>query len=385
MAGSSRDDRQRAKMTTAITRIEVVLADIPTIRPHVLAMVTMMAQTMVLVFIERADGIVGVGEATTIGGLAYGAESPESIKANITAYFAPLLIGRDADDPADMMALLDQHIVGNRFAKCAVETALLDGLGQAQGISVGELLGGRLQQSLQVAWTLASGDTDTDIAEGERVLAAKLHRDFKLKIGKRDVAADCAHVAAIARAFEGRASIRADVNQHWTREQAAEGARLLQDAGVDLIEQPIAKHDVAGMKTLCDDFDIAIMADEALTGPISAAPLVEHKAADVFALKITQSGGLTKTRALADMARTAGIALYGGTMLEGAIGTVASAHLFSTMDRLEWGTELFGPLLMTEEILEEPLVYRDFQLEIPRGPGLGLKIDRDKLARFARD
>lgn len=372
-------------MTVAITNVEVVIADIPTIRPHVLAMTTMMAQTMVLVFVERDDGFSGVGEATTIGGLAYGDESPESIRINVMTYFAPLLIDRDADDPTSAMALLDQHIVGNRFAKCAIETALLDAQGQAQGTSISDLLGGRKYESLPIAWTLASGDTDIDIAEGERVLDEKLHRDFKLKIGKRDVAADCAHVAAIARAFEGRASIRVDVNQHWTREQAAAGARLLQDAGVDLIEQPVAKHDVAGMKTLCDTFDIAIMADEALTGPISAARFVENKAADVFALKITQSGGLTKTREVADMGRDAGIALYGGTMLEGAIGTVASAHLFATMDQLEWGTELFGPLLMTEEILEEPLTYRDFQLEVPNGPGLGVKVDRDKLARFARD
>ncbi|MEP5319286.1 MAG: enolase C-terminal domain-like protein, partial [Parasphingorhabdus sp.] len=203
-------------------------------------------------------------------------------------------------------------------------------------------------------------------------------------IGTRNVADDCAHVAAIARAFEGRASIRVDVNQHWTREQADEGAALLQDAGVDLIEQPLVGHDVAGMKALCDQFDIAIMADEALTGPVSAQRFADEQAADVFALKIAQSGGLTAGREVAAIANSAAIALYGGTMLEGAVGTAASAHLFATLGPMQWGTELFGPLLMTEEILEESLEYGDFSLSVPAGPGLGVKVDEDKLARFAR-
>ena len=100
-----------------IDKIEVVIADVPTIRQHVLAMATMTTQAIVLLFIRRDDGIVGVGEATTIGGLAYGEESPEGVKLAIETYFAPLLLGVDADRPAAAMALLDRHIVGNRFAK----------------------------------------------------------------------------------------------------------------------------------------------------------------------------------------------------------------------------------------------------------------------------
>ena len=87
----------------------------------------------------------------------------------------------------------------------------------------------------------------------------------------------------------------------------------------------------------------------------------------------------------ASIASAAGIDLYGGTMLEGAVGTMASAQLFATFTDMSWGTELFGPLLLTEEILREPLMYRDFALEIPRRPGLGIDIDEDKLARMRRD
>ena len=72
-------------------------------------------------------------------------------------------------------------------------------------------------------------------------------------------------------------------------------------------------------------------------------------------------------------------------MLEGSIGTIASAHLFSTFSTLTWGTELFGPLLLTEELVTEPLQYQDFELSVPSGPGLGIELDDDRLRFFQRD
>ena len=71
--------------------IETLLVKIPTIRPHKMAVATMHAQTLVLVKVTTDDGVIGWGDATTIGGLGYGEESPESIKANIESYFSPLI------------------------------------------------------------------------------------------------------------------------------------------------------------------------------------------------------------------------------------------------------------------------------------------------------
>ena len=84
------------------------------------------------------------------------------------------------------------------------------------------------------------------------------------------------------------------------------------------------------------------------------------------------------------VARLAGIGLYCGTMLEGGIGPAATAHVCSTFAALAWDTERFGPLLLTEEVLREPLVYRDFELQVPTGPGLGVEIDTDKLRSLQR-
>ncbi len=368
-----------------IARIETILVDLPTIRPHRLAMTTMNRQTLMLVRIFASDGVEGLGEGTTIGGLAYGPESPEGMKLAIDLYCAPVLIGRRADRPAAAMAALAAAVKGNAFARCAIETALLDAQARRLGVPVSELVGGRLRERLPVAWTLASGETDRDIDEAERMLASGRHSIFKLKIGHREPHADIAHVAAIKRALGERASVRVDVNQAWSEAVAARAIPALADAGCDLVEQPVPLAQRGAMARLTGVAPIPVMADEAVQGPEAAQALAEIHAANVFALKIAQSGGLRAAGQVAAIADAAGIDLYGGTMLEGGIGTAASAQLFSTLPRLGWGTELFGPLLLTEDILAEPLTYADGHLAVPDGPGLGIILDEDRLRHFRRD
>ena len=366
-----------------VERVETLLLDLPTIRPHQLSMATMNGQTLMLVRLYCSDGTVGVGEGTTIGGLAYGAESPEGMKLAVDTYFAPLLVGADANHVPAIMARLNKAIKDNRFAKCAIETALFDALGHRTGLPLSQLLGGRVRDSLPIAWTLASGDTAKDIDEAERMLAQRRHNIFKLKIGRRSVADDVAHVAAIKKALGERASVRVDVNMAWSELDAQHGLAGLVDAGCDLVEQPVASVDA--LARLKGRYPIAVMADESLTGPASAFALARVAGADVFAVKIEQSGGLLEALQVAAIADAAGIELYGGTMLEGAVGTMASAHVFATFRQLQWGTELFGPLLLTEEILAEPLQYRDFQLAVPTTPGLGIALDEDRVQHFRRD
>lgn len=368
-----------------IEEVETFLVDLPTIRPHHLAMTTMDGQTLMLVRMTMSDGTVGWGEGTTIGGLAYGSESPEGMKLAIDTYIAPILHGCDPNRIGQTMAMIGKTVQGNNFAKCAVETALLDALGKRTGLAVSELLGGRQHDRLPVAWTLASGDTERDIAEAQEMLERRRHNIFKLKIGRGDPRWNIAHVASIKRALADRASIRVDVNQAWSGARASYLLSALLDSGVDLVEQPIAMGNVKGMARLCRESKIPIMADEALHGSESAFEIARDAAADVFAVKIAQSGGLFAAGRVAAVAEAAGIGLYGGTMLEGAIGTIASAQLFSTFSKLEWGTELFGPLLLMEEILKEPLDYSEFSLAVPDGPGLGIAIDEERLAHFRRD
>ncbi|MDF9618035.1 muconate cycloisomerase family protein [Pseudomonas entomophila] len=367
-----------------IDRLEAIIVDLPTIRPHKLAMHTMQRQTLVIIRLRCSDGIEGIGEATTIGGLAYGYESPEGIKANIDAYLAPALVGLPAGNINAAMLTLDKLAKGNTFAKSGIESALLDAQGKRLGLPVSELLGGRVRDSLEVAWTLASGDTARDIAEAEHMLEVRRHRVFKLKIGANPLEQDLRHVLAIKRELGERASVRVDVNQYWDESQAIRACQVLGDNGIDLIEQPISRINRAGQVRLNQRSPAPIMADESIEGVEDAFSLAADGAASIFALKIAKNGGPRAVLRTAQIAEAAGIALYGGTMLEGTVGTLASAHAFLTLRQLTWGTELFGPLLLTEEIVCEPPLYRDFQLHVPTTPGLGLTLDEAQLKRFAR-
>ena len=369
-----------------ITQIETILVDLPTIRAHKLARQTVNAQTLVIVRVRTSEGIEGLGEATTIGGLSYGEESPEGTKLTIDTYIAPLLTGADPCATGAAMALLERHVVANRLAKSAIETALLDIKGKVLGVPVSSLFGGAQATALEVAWGLATGDAAKDIEEAERALEGKRHRIFKIKVGAGAVDADVSRVAAVKAALGSRASVRVDANQNWDEVTARRAIAGLQDAGIDLIEQPVARHDRAAMGRLSRLFRVPLMADEGVATPADAFQFAAERACDVFALKIAKSGGLTGAQAVAAIAAAAGIGLYGGTMLEGTIGSIASAHLFCALPQpLAFGTELFGPLLLTDDVVTERPTYRDFALVVPQGPGLGVGVDEDKLAHYRRD
>jgi len=205
---------------------------------------------------------------------------------------------------------------------------------------------------------------------------------FKLKIGAKAIKTDIQHVADIKKALGDRAAVRVDINMAWSEIQAAWGIPALADAGCELVEQPVAS--AAALGRLMRRFSIPLMADEVLQGPESAFAIAKESGSDVFAVKIEQSGGLFAAQRVAAIADAAGIELYGGTMLEGAVSTIASAHLFASFANLQWGTELFGPLLITEEILTQPLEYSDFELTVPTGPGLGITLNDAQVQRFTR-
>ena len=138
----------------SILSVEAILVDLPTIRAHQLAMAVMQRQTLVIVRLTCSDGIEGIGEATTIGGLSYGEESPEGIKLAIDTYLAPALAGLDATNIHAAMQRLEKVARGNRFAKSALETALLDAQGKRLNVPVSTLLGGAVRTRMPVLLSL---------------------------------------------------------------------------------------------------------------------------------------------------------------------------------------------------------------------------------------
>ncbi|MBV2166754.1 MAG: muconate/chloromuconate family cycloisomerase [Kaistella sp.] len=368
----------------SIISVEANILDLPTIRPHKLSMATMMSQTMVIIKITCEDGIMGWGESTTIGGMTYGPESPEAMKLTIDRYIAPLLIGKDASNINALMHSINKNVKGSTFAKAGIETALLDALGKRLGVSVAQLLGGSVNAELPVLWTLASGNTEKDVDEARHLISINRHDTFKLKIGSNEPKKDVAHVVAIKKALGEDIKITVDINQAWDEYTAKIWVKVLQDNGVDLIEQPIVKTNFDGLARLTEYFHVPVMADEAVATTEDAMKLAKIRGGSVFAVKIMKTGGLYNAAKIAGIADAADIALYGGTMLEGTIGSVASAQVFSTFNQLQWGTELFGPLILTDDIVTNPMVYKNCKLEVPKGPGLGIEVDTDKLNHYKR-
>jgi len=369
-----------------IERIEARILDIPTIRPHKLSFGAISRQSPVIVQLWLANGATGFGEAATIGGPSWNEESPESIKHAIDNYLAPALIGQDGGSFGGALARMDAFCKGNAFAKSAVEMALIDAVSRSLGLPAYQLLGGKRHQSLPLAWTLASGDVAKDLEEAQLRLEQKRHRILKMKIGARTPAQDVAVVSQIARGLEGKATLTVDVNQAWDGNTARRYLPQLIEAGVTLIEQPVAKWNVEALKTLTATLGdrASIMADETVCSPQDAMMLARAQASHVFSLKVAKHGGLIRTRQVAAVAEAADIGWYGGTMLETSIGSAASAHVFSTLGVQHSGCELFGPQLLVDDIVTERMPIVDFELQLPDGPGFGINVDLAQLDRFDR-
>ncbi|MCW0038646.1 chloromuconate cycloisomerase, partial [Acinetobacter baumannii] len=127
-----------------------------------------------------------------------------------------------------------------------------------------------------------------------------------------------------------------------------------------------------------------VMADESVCTPYDAMRLAREQASHVFSLKVAKHGGLLRTRKVAAIALAADSGWYGGTRLETSIGSAASAHVFATLGGQHYNCELFGPQLLVDDIVTVRMAVRDFEPQLPDGPGLGIEIDLQQLARFAR-
>lgn len=368
-----------------IERIEARILDIPTIRPHKLSFGAIQRQSPVIVQLWLRNGASGFGEAATIGGPSWNEESPESIAHAIAHYLAPALIGQKAERIEQALQRMDLACKGNAFAKSAVEMALIDALARTLNLPAWQLLGGKVHDSLPLAWTLASGDVERDLQEAQLRLEQGRHRIFKMKIGARAPQDDVAHVTRIARGLPGTATLTVDVNQAWDGNTARRYLPQLVEAGVTLIEQPVAKWNVPALRQLCQELRGAlIMADETVCTPQDAMMLAREQASQVFSLKVAKHGGLLRTRKVAAVAEAADIGWYGGTMLETSIGSAASAHVFATLPGAHHGCELFGPQLLVDDIVETQMPIRDCALQLPDGPGYGLTVSPSQLQRFDR-
>ena len=369
----------------AIVSIRTTIVDVPTVRRHELSSLSVTAQSYVIVELRLANGVEGIGEAATLGGPRWSEESVESIKATIDAYLVPTLIGTPADRFQAARIRMDQAAKRNNAAKAAIESALFDAVGKTLGVPAVQLLGGAVCESIPVLWTLASGDPAQEIEEAEKKLSARLHDTFKVKIGTWSPEADVMRLRRLADALAGRASLIVDANQAWDETTAMRWLPVLAELGVRLVEQPLPAWNLAGMARLRARSTVPLMADECVFSAHDMLDVARAGAADVVSLKLVKHGGLLATRDVAAVAEAAGIGLYGGCLLESSIGAAAHLQVFAGLRELAWGCEHFGPQILVDDLVEEPLRFTDFRIHLPAGPGLGVTLDRGKLRYYARN
>lgn len=368
-----------------IHSVDVYILDLPTVRPHQLAMHTITEQTIVVACVRDEDGVEGWAEVATIGGASYGEATPEAIKVNIDRYIAPLVIGQNPIRFGKIMTDVAKQVRGNHFAKALVESAVVDLAARQRAIPAYELFGGKIHDSLPVAWTLASGDTGKDIEEAKEFLRQKRHNIFKLKIGIGDPKKNVAHVLAIKQAVGDKARLTVDINQAWDEDTANACIPALEEGGISMIEQPLPAWNHEGMARLAARYRVPILADEGATSIQEVFHIAKHRAGNSIALKVCKAGGLTATKQTAAIAEGAGLGLYGGTMIESDLGTAVCASVYATIPEFKFGTELFGPLLFKDSIAVDGIRFENFDVVIPDGPGFGLEIDREKVKHYSRE
>ena len=368
----------------AIEAITSTIVDVPTVRRHKLSQTSVTAQSYVIVELRLANGVTGIGEAATLGGPRWSEESVEAIKANIDTYLAPALLGLSADRFIEAALRMDAAAKRNNAAKAAIDTALFDAVGKTLDISAALLLGGIVRDQVPVLWTLASGDPDQEIAEAEAKLAARLHNTFKVKIGAQAPEADLARLRRLTGGLQGRASFIVDANQAWDETTAIRCLPALAEMGIRLVEQPLPAWNIQGMARVRARSTVPLMADECVFSTHDMLDVAQAAAADVVSLKLVKHAGLLNLRNVAAVAEAAGIGLYGGCLLESSIGAAAHLHAFAGLRTLDWGCEHFGPHILTDDLVQEPLHFADFHIHLPAGPGIGVTLDRDKLRRYAR-
>jgi muconate cycloisomerase len=366
-----------------ITKVDAVPIAIPLIRPHKLANFVLTDGYFVLVELEADEGLTGYGEAPLSMGPVFPEETWQGSVSLVKDYFAPLLTGKDPFDIDGIMHELDRAATRNFSTKSAIEIALHDLTGKAVGRPIYDLLGGPFQLEAPLSWSLATGSPEEEIREASN-LVAEGHRIFKMKFGFLEPAEDIARLMALREALGPDIDLRIDVNQGWTSDLAIQAIRKIEklDLRPTFIEQPVPAWDVKGLAQISRSVQTPIMVDEGLYTLADARSLIELDAADIFALKVPKHGGLRRAKQVAAIAEAADIPCYLGSNLDTGLGTLACLHFLASTPNITYGCELFGPKLLTNDILVEPIEYGPGWVRCPSRPGIGATLDRGEIDKY---
>ena len=335
----------------------------------------------VLLEITASDGTVGWGEAAPWEVFT---GTPEAAFAAIDVYLRPVLIGRPIRRIRETMALLDKTLVGHAEAKVAIETALFDILGKQTGLSVADLLGGRVRDTIPLSFSIADPDFAADL-DRMRTMVPAGNVIYKVKTGVKPHREDLAHLETMRAEFGDSIDLRLDYNQALQPFGAIKILRDVDRFRPTFIEQPVPRPHLAAMASFAAALDTPILADESCFDARDLVEIIRLQAADAISVKLMKCGGLLKAQSLMAIADTACLPGYGGTLWEGGIGLAAGTHLIAATPGISLGCEFYMPHhVLTEDVLEQRIPHHDGHVVVPIGPGLGIAVSDAAIRANAR-
>ncbi|MDE0021507.1 MAG: dipeptide epimerase [Candidatus Poribacteria bacterium] len=297
----------------------------------------------------RAGG--GVGEAAP---RSYYGESIKGVVNDLERCRAEL---ESLPDDAPIESVM-RRFKGGRPARCALETALWDGLGRSLGAPLWKLWGADPSEMPPTSFTIGLDDRARMLEKAE---AAAEYAVLKVKLGgKNDL--------DVIRALRGASKkpMRVDANGGWTREEAVELCAALADLGVELVEQPVRADDIDGLRYVRERSPLPIFADESCRSAKEIPTLAG--AVDGVNLKLSKCGGPTEVLTAARLARSYGMRVMTGCMIESSAGVAAMAHIAPLADH----ADLDGHLLIDNDPFE-PMLMKNGRLILTNRPGNGLR------------
>ena len=299
------------------------------------------------------DGIEGLGEAAP--NARYGEDAGSVLHA--LDVLAPLL----GDDPARLEEIggrLEAALPDCRAARASIDIALHDWIGKKKSVPLFRLFGADPARAPLTSMSIGIDDIRT---MQEKVREAEDFKILKIKVGREN---DREILEGIRRVTD--VPLYVDANEGWTDPRAAvDRIKWMEGMGVVLLEQPLPAADLDGAKYIRDRVDLPIIADEAVLTPDDIPPLAS--AFDGINVKLQKSGGLRAARRMIDRARSLGMKVLLGCMVETSIGVTAAAHLSPLVD--------FADLDGNQLIAGDPflgVLVREGRLILPDRPGLGL-------------
>lgn len=333
----------------------------------------------VIARVTAEDGSVGLGEAFVW--LPETGVSPAQVIDAVSHGLARYVLGADPFALEALRARMDANVARSEVAKGLLDVACHDLAGRLAGQPVCERLAGRGATELPLAALIP--------LTGERAmvdLALAFHRggtrSFRLKLG-RGAEADRRIVAAVREALGAEVRLRVDYNQAYAPAEAIRAIAAIAPFGIDCAEQPVRADDWLGMAEVQRASAVPLMAHEGCFSLTDAIALLELGAVGVLGVNTERPGGLTLALRAIDHYAARGL----GTVLHNqplGIASAAQVHLGAARASvLGHAMELFGHVMLEDDLVVEPLDYAGGRVRVPAGPGLGVTLDEDALDRYA--